>query len=699
MWVINALLYVIFNIASLTVSIGATMLEFTLDPVAFTGLFNLKAVYDLWKMVRDFFNLFFILMILFIAFATIFQVQAYNYKKLLWQLVLMALLVNFSFPVSRFIIDAANVPMYFFLNSIAPDSTTGAGGRLASSFFTAAQLKAVLLPAGIGFNDSLKGGWDLSIKILQATIFVFIFGISVMSLAILLFIRAVTLLALVIFSPVGFIGTAIPWFSSLANDWWKKLLSNAFFGPTAALMLLVAVKIMQAFNADNTTQTALNAIAQKNSASMVSSINLASLTVFAVPIIFIWMSITVGKSFGIAGADKVIGSAQKFAKSTGKRAFNAATFGRVEYAQKSYKEYKKERESRSNAKFAANNVGTKLGKATNAKLDQISASRTKEEGSWTRPWQKLDPRRETAAARQARMRSLNYGMENVNKAAKENLLEHESDDGMKMRYKRVKDGIENDKNVRAAVVRESIGRGIDVEQKDIDQVKKDFGEVGGITSMVSKEIDKKLMEKDPLKAFSTGGGGYDFAAFRKAIVSGKVDREKISAQAWKNPELVRIMNEEKKLDSKFLLDLGKKNSEAADNIASSVGAEIARTQVGRGTFTSDKAKAFNRLHTMYVAKEGTFHGTAIDADKSAFFKKADYDSMKNMTAATLAGNAAIIANNMNAQQFATTMSKLAQEGTDVSELKVAIDELKKPLNANATKVRDAWVNDNRLNTL
>ncbi len=324
MWVFNALLYTIFNIAGLTVSIGSTMLEFVLDPVAFTGLFNLKAVYDLWKMVRDFFNLFFILIILFIAFATIFQVQAYNYKKLLWQLVLMALLVNFSFPVSRFIIDLANVPMYFFLNSIAPGSATGAGGKLASSFFTAASLKTVLLPSVTGYDSSLKGGADLARQIIQATIFVFIFGISVMSLSILLFIRAITLLALVIFSPIGFIGTAIPWFASLASDWWKKLLSNAFFGPTAALMLLVAVKVMQAFQVDNATRTALDAIAAKNSASLASSVNLASLTVFAVPIIFIWMSITVGKNFGIAGADKVIGSAQKFASKTGR---NAAKWG------------------------------------------------------------------------------------------------------------------------------------------------------------------------------------------------------------------------------------------------------------------------------------------------------------------------------------------------------------------------------------
>ena len=224
LYVINLVLYAVFQIAGLTVSLGATLLEFVLNPIAFNGLFNLAAVYNLWRMVRDFFNLFFILMILFIAFATIFQVQAYNYKKLLWQLVLMALLTNFSFPVSRFIIDLANVPMYFFLNSIAPTAGNTVGKTISGNLFSAAELKNVLLPS-VSETANITGASDMTNRLLQAVIFIFIFGVSLTVLAVLLLVRAVTLLVLVIFSPIGFIGSAIPWLSSISKKWWDQLLS------------------------------------------------------------------------------------------------------------------------------------------------------------------------------------------------------------------------------------------------------------------------------------------------------------------------------------------------------------------------------------------------------------------------------------------------------------------------------------------
>ncbi|HWQ59892.1 MAG TPA: hypothetical protein VN420_01945 [Candidatus Fimivivens sp.] len=697
LWVINLVLYAVFLVAGFSVSVGATMLEFVLDPIAFNGMFNLAAVYDLWRMIRDFFNLFIILMILFIAFATIFQVQAYSYKKLLWHLVLMALLVNFSFPVTRFIIDAANVPMYFFLDSIAPNSATGAGGVISSELFKASDLESKILPgktpgSTLTFGE-VVGKSTMTVQLIQGIIFIFIFGISLVTLAILLFIRVITLLALVIFSPIGFIGTAIPWFSKLANQWWSQLMSNAFFGPTAALMLLVSVKVLQAFKSDEDTMNQLHLIAGNNSISNATKTDLASVVTFAVPLIFIWMSMSVGKSFGVFGANQVIGSAQKFAKSTGRR------FSGADKMQRNWKEYRKQREERGNAKFAANNWGTKLGKFQNKKLDQISASRTAD-STWKNPLTKLNPGHETAAARQARLRYLNQQRENVDKAAKENLLEHESDSGMKERYKRVQDGKENDKNIKAATIRESISRGIGVDQKDIDWVRKEFGESGGIQSMVTKDVEKRLMEKDPMKLFTKSDGGVDYAEFRKAIQNGKVDREKISTQAWKDANLVRIMNEEKKLDQKFLLDLGKKNKEASDNIAGSINSEIGRMASGRAAIVpgSDEAKALNRLHVMYTAKEGKFHNTADEADKASFFKKADFDAMKNMDEKMLEDHAQHIAENMNPKQFANTMRQLAEDGKDLSTTFRSISG-DVGSGSNADNVRSAIKKDPRISTI
>ncbi|MEI7750073.1 MAG: hypothetical protein WCJ25_03650 [Candidatus Moraniibacteriota bacterium] len=675
MWVINALLYIIFNIASLTVSLGATMLEFVLDPVAFTGLFNLKAVYDLWKMIRDFFNLFFILMILFIAFATIFQVQAYNYKKLLWQLVLMALLVNFSFPVSRFIIDMANVPMYFFLNSIAPDSATGAGGRLASSFFTAASLKTVLLPAVTGFNDSLKGGWDLSIKILQATIFVFIFGISVLSLSVLLFIRAITLLALVIFSPVGFIGTAIPWFSSLAGDWWKKLLSNAFFGPTAALMLLCAVKIMQAFSADTSTQTALNAIAAKNSASMASSINLASLAVFAVPIIFIWMSMTVGKSFGIAGADKVIGSAQKFATKAGRKVSG------MDAAQRNWKEYQKVRQERKNAKFQASNIGSKAGRFNNRVQDFAGRklAPTKVSRNFARD--------HAETAQQARIKE---------EATKNRINDRTTDAELRLQHEKVSRSPLAVAHL-TAVTQEMAKRehlAGEITANDKARIDHHYKDMGGVTNAVAKDTKEAIAKHNANVAYNG-----DIDELEKAFKSGKIKMEDQAANAISSKVLTAAL-ESNKLDQKVLEELSKDGDKAAQ-FKSQLDPALAEFEtnlvtrlsaVGGATTSQGKAllKQQTNAHKARFFQEGDFHATATTAVQNNVFNKSDATTMKNMSAANMVTYMPQIVANLPSGKTTTIVSNMAEDDTTKAKNFIAAmkrEEFNGSLDAHASMER------------
>lgn len=129
------LLYGVFLFVGLFTSVATTMFAYAVDPQFIsgpTGLLNLQAVYQMWKFVRDFINIFFILGLLFIAFAFVFQIDSYANSKTIIKLILAALLVNFSFPIARVIIDSANVPMYFFLQMILGDGGD-ASTTLASS--------------------------------------------------------------------------------------------------------------------------------------------------------------------------------------------------------------------------------------------------------------------------------------------------------------------------------------------------------------------------------------------------------------------------------------------------------------------------------------------------------------------------------------------------------------------------------------
>jgi len=310
---INGVLYILLGFFALLFSVAATMFAWAVDATVWQQLFNMKSVYNLWGMIRDFFNLFFILTLLFIAFCTIFQIQAYNYKKWLLNLVLMALLTNFSFPVARFLIDATNVPMYFFLDSAVGD---GKGGvEVFEAFNGGSKMNTLLFPP-LEKVTKLFGDLETTKRLVRSLIFVFLLAASLLVLAVLFLVRLVALVLLVIFSPVGFAGSAIPWTQSFSKKWWDYFFKYALFGPAAALMILVSIKFLQEFSGigDAAGKTISDAIGNKSfqtAANVDEASTVTAMVTMLIPLILIWTSISVGQMMGVMGGDKAMGWAKK----------------------------------------------------------------------------------------------------------------------------------------------------------------------------------------------------------------------------------------------------------------------------------------------------------------------------------------------------------------------------------------------------
>ena len=71
-----------------------------------------------WTFSRDFVNMLFILILVFIGLATILRIESYQLKKTLPSLLLIALLVNFSLVLVGFVVDISNILTNFFLSQI-----------------------------------------------------------------------------------------------------------------------------------------------------------------------------------------------------------------------------------------------------------------------------------------------------------------------------------------------------------------------------------------------------------------------------------------------------------------------------------------------------------------------------------------------------------------------------------------------------
>lgn len=317
-WAFKWILFGFFQLLGWLASVAITLFGWAVKPEYISGdrgLLNLQAIYKMWQFVRDFFNIFFIFILLYIAFTTVFQIQK-NFKKAILTLVLAALFVNFSFPISRVLIDVTNVPMYFFANQML-----GSDGNVdvLGSALSASQLSGVLVPGSQKGGEFVTANTTVS-RLLAAIVFMFIFSVTLLVLAVMFVIRLVALVILVIFSSAGFVAFIVPGMERYAKMWWDNFWNYALFGPAAMLMLLIATRFFDAIgNKNGATFSGIKRVAS-DVASEPDFI--ASMAMFSIPIIMLWFTIGLGQKMGMAGAATISGKGEKFVKWMGKKTYD-----------------------------------------------------------------------------------------------------------------------------------------------------------------------------------------------------------------------------------------------------------------------------------------------------------------------------------------------------------------------------------------
>lgn len=321
--IIKAIFYAILQVLGMFLSVAVSLFGYVVDAAHFQQLFQLPAVYEMWKFIRDFFNLFFILSLLYIAFTIIFQIAS-DYKKTLLSLVLAALFINFSFPISRALIDAANVPMYFFINQAVPAKDMNSPEKALGTVLSASNIKDILIPQSVGnfYSRSLA-------QYIMSIIVMFLMSVSLLVLATMLLIRILALFILVIFSSVGFAGAVIPGMQKYSSMWWDNFAKYALFGPASMLMLLITVRILESLQSSGFTKDMGNVVRKNVADSDIT--NVTAMATYLVPIILLWFTIGLAQTMSLAGAGSVVGTAQKFSKWAGKLPLAGAKFGGRKY--------------------------------------------------------------------------------------------------------------------------------------------------------------------------------------------------------------------------------------------------------------------------------------------------------------------------------------------------------------------------------
>ncbi|MDP3971263.1 MAG: hypothetical protein Q8P90_06280 [bacterium] len=208
----------------------------------FSGFTNRPSVIDAWSVVRDLSNMFFIVILLFIAFGTLFRIEAYSWKKLLPKMVLAAVLVNFSRAICGVVVDASQVIMLTFVAAIQPAMDQG----LVSAF----QLGDLLTLRDFGGNVDANPTAGITDAAKARFLSVAVAGYMLQTLVTVLFVYVVVIAGrlafiwfLTILSPLAFASMVLPATEKYFKQWWEMFGRYVAIGPMIMFFLWLSLFI------------------------------------------------------------------------------------------------------------------------------------------------------------------------------------------------------------------------------------------------------------------------------------------------------------------------------------------------------------------------------------------------------------------------------------------------------------------------
>ena len=361
--------YMILYVSSWILWIAALFFDWTIQYslTMRTIITGFAAIQYGWEIFRNFINLFFILILVYIAIATILQISGYGYKQLLGKLVIAAFLINFSMFFTEVIIDVSNIVTLTFYKQIMIDAQTvsskntnytpgtgTAGGStsggsvgptnqwLSFGIMNAMGLSSVWGAVGAGSGAATSPGttataatgvsskdpattapgatlaadagatatdpWTMIMIGLGGSVFVLILSFVFFAAAFMFIGRIIVLIMLIITSPVAFAAGVLPKTKTYADKWWKHLTANALFAPAYMAMMFITLKMVWGANSQDKIHGNLMSLFAKSNSG-----GIQAFFFFFLLCSMLVMCLVVAASFGTLGAK----TAQSWGKSAG----------------------------------------------------------------------------------------------------------------------------------------------------------------------------------------------------------------------------------------------------------------------------------------------------------------------------------------------------------------------------------------------
>lgn len=208
-----------------------------------------------WSTLRDLANMCFIFVLLFAAFRAMFSLSPGSANRTILNIIIVALLINFSLFFSKVVIDASNVVSIGFYKSIITNNsanfqTTNAAGAqtntslsgISGGYMRLLGLQRWNSPEILNPKTSLQWQQILVVGIMSS-IFMLVTAVIFLITAVMFVARFIILIFLMVLSPLAFIAFIIPGQDGQFKKWRDALIDQSFFAPIFFALTWVAFKI------------------------------------------------------------------------------------------------------------------------------------------------------------------------------------------------------------------------------------------------------------------------------------------------------------------------------------------------------------------------------------------------------------------------------------------------------------------------
>lgn len=340
---IAGIFFIVFTICGMVLSISGTILNVGMYLTTHLSLFIGKApvIYSVWTTIRDIASMLLIFIILWAAIQMILNIQRPDYGNLIKNIIIVGVLINFSFFFTRVLIDASNIVALEFYTAMAPSNSATAqidditnisevstklttSGGISNLMIGALQVTQWWNSQNFKFS-SIADGSDVKLKINM--IIILFAGIMVVILASLSFfaaaIAAIARIGILIFllalSPIWIASMAVPQLKEFSQKWWGHLKAQLLFLPVYLALMYVALRII--------TATKLSSLVSAQAATLSNVINLSVGFTIIILLMNLPLAIAVQVSGGTAWTDKMYKSMRGKVSSWAGR----STIGRAAY--------------------------------------------------------------------------------------------------------------------------------------------------------------------------------------------------------------------------------------------------------------------------------------------------------------------------------------------------------------------------------